>query len=122
MILGFTIFLMALAAAAGLLCVGMGLAGRSPSDLTLGAAALVEVALIVQVVVALMAPGSGNAALGSAVEFWIYLIVALILPVAAGFWGLLERSKWSTVILGVALLTIAVMVYRMQYIWTTPIA
>lgn len=104
--------------AAGLLCVLVGLAGRKPSDLTMGATALVEVLLIVQLVVAVIAPLVGNAPSGSVLEFWVYLISAILLPVAAGFWALVERSKWSTVILGVACLSVAVMVYRMLQIWT----
>ena len=43
---------------------------------------------------------------------------ALIVPVAAAGWALIERSRWSTVILGGACLAIAVMVYRMFQIWT----
>jgi hypothetical protein len=33
------------------------------------------------------------------------------------FWALIDRTKWSTVILGVACLAIAVMVFRMNEIW-----
>jgi hypothetical protein len=42
----------------------------------------------------------------------------MLLPIAAGFWALIERSRWSTVILGVAALSVAVMLYRMLQIWT----
>jgi hypothetical protein len=38
------------------------------------------------------------------------------------FWALLERSRWSTVIMGVATLAVAVMVWRMQVIWTIQVA
>jgi hypothetical protein len=107
-----------IALAAGLLCLGVGLAGRKPSDLTMGATALVEVLLIVQLLVAIVAPLTGNQATGSVLEFYVYLVSAILLPVAAGFWALIERSRWSTVILGVACLSVAVMVYRMLQIWT----
>jgi hypothetical protein len=37
-------------------------------------------------------------------------------------WALVDRSKWSTVILGVASLAVAVMVYRMTQIWFVQVA
>lgn len=103
---------------AGVLCIALGLAGRKPSDLTLGATALVELLLIVQLVVAIVAPLTGNTATGSLLEFYTYLVSAILVPVAAAAWALIERSRWSTVILGVAGLGVAVMVYRMWQIWT----
>ncbi|TFC51364.1 hypothetical protein E3O47_06310 [Cryobacterium sp. TMT2-17-1] len=109
---------LAVATLAGLLCIALGLAGRKPSDLTMGATALVELLLIVQLVVAIVAPLTGNTATGSLLEFYTYLISAILVPVAAAAWALIERSRWSTVILGVAGLAVAVMVYRMWQIWT----
>lgn len=118
MIEWFTWVQLGVAVAAGLLCIAMGLAGRVPGDLTIGALALVEVLLLVQVVVAFIAPALGNEPTGSVLEFGTYLVGALILPPAAAFWALLERNRWSTVVLGVAALSVGVMVYRMFQIWT----
>lgn len=112
----------AVAVLAGLFCVGMGLAGRAPNDYTLGATAVVEVLLIVQFVVVMVAPAFGNLPTGDGLEFWVYLISALLLPPAAVVWALVDRSKWSTVILGVGCLAIAVMVYRMGQIWFVQVA
>ena len=113
----FTTAQVIVAVVAGLLCVVLGFAGRQPNDLILGSAALVELLLVVQVVVALVAPAVGNQATGSVLEFWVYLVSAALLPPAAVFWALIERNRWSTVIVGVALLAIAVMIYRMGQIW-----
>lgn len=118
----FTWVQVAVACAAGALCIILGLAGKSPADLTMGALALVEVLLLGQLVVALIAPATGNTATGSVLEFYVYLVSALIIPPAAGFWALIERSRWSTVILGVAAFAIAVMVYRMEQIWSYQVA
>lgn len=107
----------AVAVLAGLLCLVLGLAGRRPSDLTLAATALVELLLIVQVVVSAIAPAVGNLPTGDGLEFWVYLVSALLIPPAAVIWALVERDRWSTVVLGVACLAIAVMVYRMGQIW-----
>lgn len=102
---------------AGVLCLVLGLGGRVPGDVTMGAVALVELLLIVQLVMAIVAPVLGNSPSGSLAEFYIYLISALLLPLAGGFWALIERNRWSTVILGGVCLAIAVMVYRMGQIW-----
>jgi hypothetical protein len=121
-IMWFTIVQVAVAVGAGLFCIVAGLAGRRPSDFTVGALALLEVLLIVQVVIAIVAPFVGNPPTGSALEFWVYLISAVLLPLAGAAWALIERSRWSTVVMGVVALAVAVMVWRMQVIWTIQIA
>lgn len=117
MIAAFTIAQVIVACLAGLLCVVLGLAGRRPNDLTLGALVLVEVLLLAQLVVALISPALGNHPLGSVPLFYVYLVSALLIPPLAVFWGLVERTRWSTVVLGVAAFAIAVMVVRMAQIW-----
>ncbi|MBN9214006.1 MAG: hypothetical protein ABS62_13555 [Microbacterium sp. SCN 70-200] len=120
MITWFTIAQVAVAVIVGLVAVIAGLAGRRPGDVTVGGMALILLLLIAQVVIAIVAPLAGNEPLGSGLEFWVYLVSAVLLPPAAVFWALIERSRWSTVIMGVAALAVAVMVWRMQVIWTTP--
>ncbi|KAA9087323.1 hypothetical protein [Microbacterium radiodurans] len=110
------------AVAAGVLCLVLGFAGRRPSDLSVGSLALVVLLLIAQIVVAVIAPLVGNPPSGSLLEFWVYLVSAVLLPPAAVFWALLERSRWSTVIMGVAALSVAIMVWRMHVIWTVQVA
>lgn len=122
MILWFTFVQVGVAVAAGLFCVVAGLAGRRPSDWTVGSLALVELLLLAQVVIAIVAPFAGNPPSGSLLEFWVYLVSAVLLPLGAVVWALLERSRWSTVIMGIAALSIAVMVWRMQVIWTVQVA
>ena len=117
MIAAFTIAQTIIACAAGLLCVVMGLARRRPNDLALGALVLVEVLLLAQLVVALISPALGNDPTGSVPLFYVYLISAVLIPPLAVFWALIERTRWSTVVLGVAAFAIAVMVVRMQQIW-----
>jgi hypothetical protein len=117
MIEWFTIVQVAVALVAGVLCLALGFAGRKPNDITMGALALVELLLVVQLVIAIIAPFAGNPPSGDPLEFYTYLVSALLLPLAGGFWALVERSRWSTVVLGVVCLAIAVMVYRMNVIW-----
>lgn len=118
----FTIILIAVSTLAGVLCVVLGLAGRKPADLTILAVALVELLLIAQVVIAIIAPFVGNPPTGNLGEFWVYLATACLMPPAAIAWALTDRSRWSTVVLGVGALAIAVMTYRMNQIWNVQLA
>jgi hypothetical protein len=118
MILWLTIVQIVVAVGAGVFCISAGLAGRRPSDFTVGALTAVEALLIVQVVVSIVAPLAGNPPTGDLLEFWVYLVSAVLLPIGAVLWALMERSRWSTVILGVAAFAIAIMVWRMHAIWT----
>jgi hypothetical protein len=104
--------------AVGLLAVGLGLAKRKPSGLTIGALALVQLGLLVQLVLSIVLVIGGDRAKQDTVEFFAYLIVALLVPLAAALWALIERTRWSTVVIGVGALTVAVMLVRMQQIWT----
>lgn len=122
MILWFTLTQIAVACAAGLFCIIAGLAGRRPSDFTVGSLLLVEVLLIVQVVIAIVAPLTGNPPTGDLLEFWVYLVSAVLLPFGGTAWALIDRTRWSTVILGVVGFALAIMLWRMQTIWTLPIA
>jgi hypothetical protein len=118
-----TIVIIAVAIASGLLCLVLGLSGRAPSDLSLGSMLLVELVLLVQIVVAIVAPLAGNRPTGNGLEFWLYLITALLLPPLAVIWALVERSsRWSTVVLAVAAFAVAVMTYRMGQIWFVQVA
>ncbi len=107
---------------AGLLCVGVVLAGRAPNDLTVFVLALVEVLLLAQVVIAIIAPLAGNPPTGDLLEFWVYLVTAVLIPPAATLWALVARSRWSTAILAAAAFAIAIMVWRMSQIWFVQVA
>lgn len=122
MILAFTVVQAVVAAAAAVVCVVLGLAGRKPSDVTLGSLVVVELLLIAQLVVAIVAPAVGNPSRGSIVEFYVYLVTALVIPPLAIVWALIERTRWSNVVLGLAGFAIAVMVFRMYQIWALQIA
>ena len=122
MILWFTLVQVGIAVLAGLVAITAGLVGRRPGDVTVGSLALIELLLTVQIVVAIIAPFAGNPPSGSLLEFWTYLVSAALVPVAGAAWALIERSRWSTVIMGVAALAVAVMVWRMHIIWTVQLA
>jgi hypothetical protein len=102
---------------AGLLALVLGGIGRKPDDFSVLSTAAVAVALIVQIVIGIAAPFGGNQPTGDIVEWWIYLAVALVLPVAAIAWAFIDRTRWATVVMGVASLSVAVMLFRMHQIW-----
>jgi hypothetical protein len=118
----FTIVLIAVATLAGVLCVVLGLVGRKPADLTILSLVAVEVLLLAQVVISIVAPFTGDHPTGNLGEYWVYLVTACLIPPAAIAWALADRSRWSTVVLGVGALAIAVMVYRLNQIWNVQLA
>lgn len=117
MIEWFTAAQIVVALAGGVVAIVMGSMGRKPNDLTMGFTGVVALLLIVQLAVSIACPITGNLPTGSLLEFYIYLISAILVPIAAGFWALLERTRWSTLVLGVAMLAVAIMLYRMSQIW-----
>jgi len=111
-----------IAVAVGLVAVVLGLAGKKPADLTMGATAFVTVLLVVQLVIAILSPLFGNSPTGNVLEFYTYLVTAILIPPLAIVYGLVDRSRWSTVVLGVACFAVAVMVVRMNQIWFVQVA
>jgi hypothetical protein len=85
---------------------------------SMGATALVELGLLVQLVATIAVLIGGRTSVGNLGEFFGYLLVALLIPAGAILWSLVERTVQSTVILGFAPLVIAVMLFRMMTIWS----
>lgn len=112
---------MGLAAVATLLCLAFFTMRKGPNDYTLGAVVLIELLLVVQAVIAIVAPFVGNKPTGDGLEFALYLICALVIPIIAVFWALSDRTKWSTLILAVTCFSIGIMVFRMLQIWTVQV-
>ena len=96
----------------------LGFFGRKPGQGEIRMSLAVLAGLAVRLLVSTILAISGERAVISTLEYFGYLLVAIILQVAAGFWALAEKTKWSTVILGAASLTVAVMLVRMLQIWS----
>jgi hypothetical protein len=77
---------------------------------------VLEILLLVQVgiIVAKLADGGRP---GSPATLIGYLIAMPIVPLAAAFWGLLERSRWGPAVIAVAGLVAAVLMVRLHQIW-----
>lgn len=106
-----------LALAIGLVLLGFGAAKRKPSLVSIGALALVELGLLVQLLSTIIFVVGGARAAGDTIEFFAYVLVAVMVPIGAAFWALIERTRWSTFVLGVGALTVAIMLVRMHQIW-----
>ena len=108
---------------AGLLLVVMGLIGRKPSGFSLALVAGSEFGLLMQLIASITLVILGERAKLYTWEFFGYLVVAIMVPVAAAIWALIDRNRWSTVVMGAGVLTVVVMLVRMQQIWSgTPVS
>jgi len=99
------------------LCIGAGVLRRPPDDITILSIAAVELFLLAYAVGAVIRQLTGEPVLGEAWEFWGYLLTALLVPVGAFWWSILERTHWSNFVLAAAGLTVFVMLFRMEQIW-----
>lgn len=80
------------------------------------AGGVVEALLVVELVVAGVSSATGDGPADVA-TFWGYAVTTLVvLPVAAA-WAFAERTRWSSVVLAVAALTVAFLQYRMVQVW-----
>jgi hypothetical protein len=103
---------------AGVFVLGLGVFRRPPSWLSVGVIAVVEGLLLVQLAVTISLVSTGSGARGDTVEFFGYILTALIVPPAAVGWAVIERTRWSTLVIGISGLTVAVMLVRMWQIWS----
>ncbi|PTW91613.1 hypothetical protein C8A06_1342 [Microbacteriaceae bacterium MWH-Ta3] len=113
----FTYLHIVLALAVGIVAAVQGIRGRAPSDLTVVPAAGLAVLLIVQVIVAIIAPLVGNPPTGDPLEFWMYLFTDVVMLPAIVVFALVERTRWATLGIALVAMSSAVMVFRMQVIW-----
>ncbi|MEV7649740.1 hypothetical protein [Arthrobacter sp. NPDC089319] len=107
---------------AAIICVVAAALKHGPNDITILSLAAVELFLLVYAVAGIVRQVSGEAVAGEAWEFWGYLITALLVPVAAFWWSITDRSRWSNLVLGAAAVTVFVMLVRMEQIWDGAIA
>jgi len=90
---------------------------RPPPVPLLGAAAGLEVLLLVQVGVAVVQMVAGQRP-GSIPTFLGYSLVSLLVLPLGVLWALEEKTRWSTVVLAGAAATVAVLVLRMGQVWS----
>ncbi|RBY80933.1 hypothetical protein DQ238_07825 [Geodermatophilus sp. TF02-6] len=92
------------------------LARRRIGLLHLWGAALLEVLLVVQTVLAVVALVRGERPEETA-TFLGYLAGIVLVPVAGALWARSEPTRWAGTVLAVAGATVAVMVWRLLQLW-----
>jgi hypothetical protein len=82
----------------------------------LAAVGVVEILLLVEVglIVAKLADGERPASTPTLIG---YLVAMPVVPVAAAFWGLVERTRWGPAVIAVAGIVAAVLMVRLHQIW-----
>jgi hypothetical protein len=82
------------------------------------ASAVIEVLLIAQGVVAVVRVIGGTRP-ASVPTFLAYAVGSLVVLPLGVLWALEERTRWSSVVLAIAAVTVSVMVLRMNIVWNT---
>ena len=99
------------------LCLAAVLTKPHPGDAAIVSVAAVELFLVAYGIGAGVRQVGGEAVRGEAWEFWGYLITALLVPIAAFWWAIADKTRWSNAVLAAVPLTIFVMLFRMEQIW-----
>lgn len=82
--------------------------------------AVIEVLLVIQLVIGVVAVAGGNGP-PETVTFLAYLVGALVVLPAAAFWALAENSRPSTLVLTLGCLGLAVMTARVLQLWNASV-
>lgn len=96
--------------------VVLALLDRRPVATLLGGLLLVELAALVQVVVAVVQVVRGERP-ASGAAFAGYALASLLVPPVGAVWALSERSRWGTAAAGVSCLVLALLTLRLQQVW-----
>lgn len=92
------------------------LAGRRIGLVHVAGAGLLEVLLLFQAAIAVVALVGGTRPADPA-TFVSYLVGVVLVPVAGLLWARTERTRWAGTVLAVAGLVVAVMVWRLLQLW-----
>ncbi|MEI6590402.1 MAG: hypothetical protein WCO24_00180 [Actinomycetes bacterium] len=85
--------------------------------ISLLAIGVVELVAIANLVLGVFLVGSGQEAKTSTIEYFFYAGFALLVPLAAITFTLIERNRFSFYVYALASFTLFVMVLRMRQIW-----
>ena len=102
---------------AGVIGLVSGARGTEPRDLTVLSLAVVELVLIVHAVTVIVLAFGGTSMNGDPLEYWMYLVTALLLPPLVGVWAIVDKTRLGTLAIGGAALSVAIMLVRMSVIW-----
>jgi hypothetical protein len=95
----------------------MAILDRPPRLVQLAGLAIVEVVLVVQAAVAMAKVFTGDRP-DQLATFIGYLLTAILIPPLAALVGWSERTRWGSTIVAIAGAIVAVMVVRLQQVWS----
>ena len=116
MISAYATALIIAALAVALWTLGLVVLNTTPNTITLGLLALLELALLVQLVLGIVNLATTDRDVSGA-TFVGYLVGSLLILPVATFWALAERTRWGTTVLIIGCLVIPVLIVRMNQIW-----
>jgi hypothetical protein len=96
---------------------------RPTGRILVAAVTLVEIAVLVQVVLAAvrLAGGDGPEETRDVATFIGYLIGASIILPATAAWSIVDRTRWGPGVIAVGALVLPVLIVRLQQIWELPV-
>lgn len=93
---------------------------RRPGRFVVGAIAAAELLVVAQLVVSVVLLVRGERPVQPVEEFLGYQLTALLVLPAGFTWSLADRSRYGPAVISVAALTVAVLVVRLQQLWSGP--
>ncbi|MFW0108235.1 hypothetical protein ACN08Z_03805 [Rothia sp. P7181] len=100
-----------------LICCWQFLRGRVPDDWSQGSVLILELWLVIYLIGSVIMQLTTDGPRGDWLEYYGYLITAMLIPAGTFFWSLSERTRWSTLVLALAGAVLIVMVHRMNMLW-----
>ncbi|WP_300345436.1 hypothetical protein [Nesterenkonia sp.] len=100
-----------------LICWTMTALRDHPADSSILSLAAIELYLIIYGIYAGVRQAAGAAVVGEAWEFWGYILTALLLPVGVFVWAVIDKTRWSNLVMSFVGLVVFVMIYRLEEIW-----
>lgn len=99
------------------ICCIQFLRGLAADDWSQGSVLVLEAFLIVYLVGSIIMQVVTDGPSGDWLEYYGYLLTAMIIPIGTLGWSLSERTRWSTLVLAVTGPVLIVMVHRMNMLW-----
>lgn len=104
-------------AASTLICWTMTALRSHPADSSIISLAAIELYLFAYAGYAAVRQSGGAGLSGEPWEFWGYIFTALLLPIGVFIWAVIDKTRWSNLVMSFVGLVVFVMVYRMEEIW-----
>ncbi|MDO4897843.1 MAG: hypothetical protein Q3965_00910 [Rothia sp. (in: high G+C Gram-positive bacteria)] len=99
------------------ICLTQFLRGFAPDDYSQGSVLVLEAFLMIYLVGSIIMQAVTDGPSGDWLEYYGYLLTAMVIPVGTFIWSLMERSRWSTLVLGLTGPVLVIMVQRMNMLW-----